>query len=115
MSILSADLGEESSLPPISEKLSLEDISNEFHLEEDDGLFINYGVMECAYPYRYQDMYNRSLTEKEYDTAVLENDFLKAVFIPAFGGKLWSLTDKKTGKELLFRNDVVRPCNLSPS
>ena len=113
MSILSADLGEESSLPPISEKLSLGDISNEFHLEEDDGLFINYGVMECAYPYRYQDMYNRSLTEKEYDTAVLENDFLKAVFIPAFGGKLWSLTDKKTGKELLFRNDVVRPCNLS--
>ena len=100
-------------MPPISEKLSLGDISNDFHLDSDDGLFINYGTMECAYPYLYQDVYSRTLSEKEYDTAVLENQFLKAVFIPGFGGKLWSLTDKKTGKELLFKNDIVRPCNLS--
>ncbi|MBQ7901123.1 MAG: hypothetical protein IJ365_04060 [Clostridia bacterium] len=25
---------------------------------------------------------------------------------------MWSLVDKTTGKELLFKNEAVRPCNL---
>ena len=111
--ILSADFGALSSLPPVSVKLSLSDISDKFCLDEDDGLYINYGSVECAYPYRYQDMYTRDLTEKEYDSIILENDFLRATFMPDFGGKLWSLYDKKQNKELLFENSVVRPCNLA--
>ena len=27
---------------------------------------------------------------------------IKAVFLPDFGGRLWSLTDKTTGKNLLY-------------
>ena len=108
----SANWNGESSLPPISVKLSLADIKDKFLLDEDDGLFINYGIMESAYPYRYQDLYDRTLTPREYDAVVLENDFLRAEFFPCFGGKLWSLFDKKKGKELLFSNSVVRPCNL---
>ena len=73
---------------------------------------MNYGIEESVFPYRCQDLYNRDLQPKEYDSVVLENDYLKATFLPCFGGKLWSLIDKETGKELLFRNDVVRPCNL---
>ena len=111
--IKSADLGGFSSLPPISVKLSLSDISDRFCLDENDGLFINYGSVECAYPYRYQDLYDRAVTEKEYECVILENDFLKAVFMPEFGGKLWSLYDKKEGRELLFENSIVRPCNLA--
>ncbi len=102
-----------SSLPPIATKLSLSDITDKFNLDEDDGLFINYGLMECAYPYIYQDMYDRTLTEKPYEVAVLENEYIKATFTPCFGGKLWSLVDKTTGRELLFKNEVVRPCNLA--
>ncbi len=109
----SAEFNGLSSLPPISTKLSLSDITDKFTLDEDDGLFINYGLMECAYPYIYQDMYDRTLKEKAYDVAVLENEYLKATFTPCFGGKLWSLVDKTTGKELLFKNEVVRPCNLA--
>ena len=110
--IPSASLGGESTLPPIAIKLSLSDITNAFYLDEDDGLFINYGIMESVYPYRYQDLYDRDLNPTEYDAAVIENECLKATFMPCFGGKLWSLIDKRTGKELLFRNDVIRPCNL---
>ena len=110
--IPSAIMGGESSLPPIAVKLSLSDISNRFRLDESDGLFINYGIEESAFPYRSQDLYSRELYPAEYECAVLENAHLKATFFPCFGGKLWSLIDKDTGKELLFKNDVVRPCNL---
>lgn len=113
MNILSAGFHGESSLPPIAVKLNLSDISNNFYLDEDDGLFINYGTEESVFPYRYQDMYDRELTPTDYETVVLENDYLKATFVPAFGGKLWSLYDKTAGRELLFQNSVVRPCNLA--
>jgi tetratricopeptide (TPR) repeat protein len=113
LNILSANLGAESSLPPIAVKLSLGDISNDCILDEGEGLFVNYGGVESAYPYRYQDLYDRKLIPMEYDSIVLENEYLKATFIPTFGGKLWSLIDKVTGKELLFKNSVVRPCNLA--
>ena len=110
----SASFGELSSLPPISPKLSLveEEPPKEFFLEEDDELFLGYGEETYSYPYRHQDRYDRNLSPKKYECAILENDFLKATFFPCFGGKLWSLIDKKTGRELLFANDVVRPCNL---
>jgi tetratricopeptide (TPR) repeat protein len=112
LNILSANMGKESSLPPIAVKLSLGDISNDCILDEGEGLFVNYGGVESAYPYRYQDLYDRKLIPMEYDSIVLENEYLQATFIPGFGGKLWSLIDKTTGKELLFKNSVVRPCNL---
>lgn len=111
--IPSANFGEENSLPPISEKISLNDMGDDFFLDEDDGLYIKYGDVENAFPYRYIDMYDRSLEEREYDSVVLENEYLKATFMPDFGGKLWSLIDKETGRDLLFKNSVVRPCNLA--
>lgn len=113
LTILSANFGKESSLPPISETLSLSTISNEFRLDEDDALFINYGVMECAHPYKYQNTYERTLKPTEYSAVILENKYIKATFMPEFGGKLWSLIDKTENKELLFKNSVVRPCNLA--
>ena len=45
--------------------------------------------------------------------AVLENDYLKAVFLPAFGGRLWELWDRTTGENLLYTNDVIRFSNLA--
>lgn len=111
--IPTASMSAFSSLPPIAFDIELDHISGEFLLEEDDGLFINYGKIKGVFPYRYQDGYTRSLSPTEYDTVVLENEYLKATFMPCFGGKLWSLYDKKANKELLFENSVVRPGNLS--
>lgn len=105
--IPSADLRGISSLPSISENLRLS-----FELGEDDGLFINYGMVDYAFPYRAQDNYTRELTLRHQSCIVLENEFLKATFFPQFGGKLHSLVDKTRSRELLFSNSVVRPCHL---
>lgn len=112
MILPSANWGGESTLPSVAVHLRLSDITDKMCLEDDEGLFVNYGRVNCAFPYRAQDLYDRALTPREYEAQVLENDSLRAVFMPCFGGKLWSLVDKKNNRELLFRNDVVRPCNL---
>lgn len=82
-------------------------------LDEDDGLFFNYGVVRNVLPYQQQDGYTRKLENREVAVAVLENEYLRAVFVPSLGGKLWSLYDKEHGRELLNVNPVMRPCNLA--
>ena len=101
-----------STLPSISENLRLTFMQDEFELSEDDELFVNYGMVEYGFPYKAQDNYTRKLQDQEQITVVLENEYLKATFLPQFGGKLHSLFDKLKGKELLFVNSVVRPCHL---
>ena len=71
--IPTASMSAFSSLPPIAFDIELDRISEEFFLEEDDGLFINYGKNNGVFPYRYQDGYTRTLLSEEYDTVVLEN------------------------------------------
>lgn len=107
-----AKLGEESTLPSICEIFAQGGIMPS-KLDEDDELFISYGNVPSIYPYRMQDNYSRELYDTEFTFAVLENEHLKASFLPAYGGKLWSLYDKDAGRELLFSNPVVRPCNLA--
>lgn len=101
-----------STLPSISENLRLTFMQDEFELGEEDELFVNYGMVEYGFPYKAQDNYTRKLEDKDQITVVLENAYLKATFLPQFGGKLHSLFDKVAGKELLFVNSVVRPCHL---
>ncbi len=64
-------------------------------------------------PYRMQDEYTRSREPVERDVIVMENDKLKAVFLPWHGGKLYSLTEKATGRPILFTNSVFQPANLA--
>lgn len=77
-----------------------------------DGLFINYGYRETAYPYTQQNLY---ADEKETDinVAVLENEYLYAEFLVDFGGRLWKLYDKKKQRDILYTNDVIRFRNLA--
>ncbi|MCI9601177.1 MAG: DUF5107 domain-containing protein [Lachnospiraceae bacterium] len=63
-------------------------------------------------PYRMLDKYDRKKSMIELKTAVLENDRLTAVFLPEQGGRLWSLKNKITGKEILYKNPVYQPANL---
>jgi len=111
--ISGADFNRVSTLPTIAENLRLGIMKEEFELDEEDELFVNYGMVDYGFPYKAQDNYNRELKEKEQVTIVLENDYLRATFFPQFGGKLHSLYDKVEQKELLFSNSVARPCHLS--
>lgn len=82
-------------------------------LDESEGLFINYGNIFHGLPYTSLDDYDHSDEIREFDVAVLENDYLKATFVPSLGGRMWSLYDKKNERDLIINNPVFRPCNLS--
>ena len=112
ITLLSANFHGESTLPAIAFSLGAK-VKIHTRLDENDELFTNYGSVDSVYPYRCQDLYDRTQKPAEYRTVTLENENLKAVFLPEFGGKLRELTDKHTGQNLLFSNDVVRPCNLA--
>ena len=71
------------------------------------------GMIGSMLPYQTQDNYDRIKKDRYFNAAILENEYLKAVFLPELGGRLWSLTDKTTGRELLYKNPVFQPCNLA--
>jgi hypothetical protein len=64
-------------------------------------------------PYRNQDDYTRQKDLTTFQSVVLENEHLKATFLPEAGGRLVSLFDKPHQRELLSRNPVFQPANLA--
>ncbi len=74
---------------------------------------IGKGMINTILPYTILDNYDRSRQLKQFPAAILENDYLRAVFLPSLGGRLWSLYDKKGNKELLYVNSVFQPANLA--
>ena len=108
----SAKFNGESTLPSLYEMSNVQHLA-ESHLDEDDELFVGYGGLASIFPYRMQDLYDRADTPTAYIGVTLENAYLKALFLPELGGRLWSLYDKVAGRELLYSNPMVRPCNLA--
>ena len=112
--ILAANMGEDNCLPDmmndsyIHAKINVAD-----NIPESDKKYIGKGMINTLLPYKIQDNYDRSRNMKEFNAAILENEFLKAVVVPELGGRLWSLYDKNSQKELLYSNDVFQPCNLA--
>ena len=102
-------VGKTSWFPAIRELIKSE-ISAE--LDEDDGLFIGYGMMSDSLPYTLQDDYDGVEEELTFQSAVLENEYLKATFLPELGGRLWALYDKEHQRDLILENTAFLPCNL---
>lgn len=74
--------------------------------------WIGYGSRPTALPYKLQDDLTRERSPRAFQVAVLENDRLRATFLLEAGGRLWSLVDKASGRELLHRNPVYQPGHL---
>ena len=72
-----------------------------------------YGYPRNLYPYQLQDGYGRTRSARSLQTVVLENGRLRAVFLPGLGGRLWELTDKGTGKNLLYTPTSIQFANLA--
>lgn len=64
-------------------------------------------------PYRMQDNYSRERSLISFKAVVLENEHLRATFLPELGGRLASLVHLPEGRELLSRNPVFQPANLA--
>ncbi|MEG1491437.1 MAG: DUF5107 domain-containing protein [Oscillospiraceae bacterium] len=110
MKIPAGNLGEASDYPILFKQKLFE---KNGALGEDEELFINYGNIAHGLPYKNLDTYDHSEEIREFKVFVLENDYLKATFVPSLGGRMWSLFDKKAQKDLIINNPIFRPCNLS--
>lgn len=62
-----------------------------------------------VYPYVMRDNLLDVREEVEYKALELENEYVKAIVIPELGGRLYSALDKRSGKEIFYRNNVVKP------
>ena len=112
LKIRKAQLGDPSSVPDLVGGLIRQN-ELDFCLDEDDEIYEGYGRCLNSYPYRQYAGYTRTLREEEVKTAVLENDHLRAVFLPEYGGRLWQLYDKDGDRDLLYTNDVLQFSNLA--
>lgn len=110
--IRAAALGPQSSVPDLLGESILQN-NLKFELDETDEIYEGYGRRPNAYPYRQYNGYTRELEEREVKAIVLENDYLKALFLPEYGGRLWELWDKESGRNLLYTNDVLQFSNLA--
>lgn len=112
--IKGANLGEASCLPDIKND---EYIRAPFtilpEVTAEERKYIGKGMIPTLLPYQVQNQYDRARVDLELDAVVLENEYLKATFVTSMGGRLWSLYDKKAGRELLYANDVFQPGNLA--
>lgn len=106
------DLGAEASVPDIAAAPDGQNRTR-FELPDGDPVASGYGQLPNAYPYRKYLEYARETRTQPVPAAVLQNGFLRAVFLPGYGGRLWSLTDLEHGRELVYSNDVLRASNLA--
>lgn len=76
-------------------------------------LFIDKGKIKNNFPYTMQDVYSPELTVKKVKTVVLENKYIKAVFLPEYGARLMSIYDKTKKKDIVYNNDAIRITNIA--
>jgi len=63
------------------------------------------------YPYTILDWDSRARrpVPVQYDSLVLENEYLRAEFLPELGGRIWSAYDKVAGREIFYHPTVIKP------
>ena len=65
-------------------------------------------LLSPVYPYFRFDGFTDTPVQKQWKVIELENDYIKLMILPEIGGKIWSATEKKTGKEFLYNNHVIK-------
>jgi hypothetical protein len=113
MIIPAVDAGVENPLVPIGFADSTGQITYSPDLPHEMLENMAYGRLNSVYPYTMQDGYERALTPRDFQVAILENEYLRATFLLDYGGRLWSLIHKPSGKELLETNSVFQLANLA--
>ena len=109
-----AEVGPENPFPALAGPVDLHaSLGASPDIPAEDRKYVGYGMPPGCLPYRLQDGYRRDLRPGQLRVAVLENDLLRATFLLEFGGRLYSLLHKPSGRELLEANPVFQPANLA--
>ena len=61
------------------------------------------------YPYTMQDHLSNQKRDRTYKALFLENEYLKVICLPELGGRIHSVLDKSTGREMFHTNKVIKP------
>jgi tetratricopeptide (TPR) repeat protein len=70
------------------------------------------GAERHYYPLKLNDQYTNERVDKEWQTLVLENEYIELGVTPDIGGKLYYATDKTNNYHFIYKNNVVRPSNI---
>ncbi len=111
----SASMGRDNPLPDMQKDMDAhaQIAMDRETISEEESRYMGWGRVNGILPYTLRDGYNRVKRPKAWRAVVLRNDYIEATFLPELGGRLWSLIDRETGRELLHRNPVFQPCNLA--
>lgn len=60
------------------------------------------------YPYHRYDGYTAEGRMQKWEMVEMENDYIKLWIMPGVGGKIWGAVDKRTGREFIYFNHVVK-------
>src|SRR4051794_12887661 len=60
------------------------------------------------YPYYRFDEFTDKPVQKAWKVVELENDYIKLMVLPEVGGKIWSATEKSTGRDFIYYNHTVK-------
>jgi len=112
MKIKMAEVPKENVLPPLLSSINVQQVLKS-SLSEYDEIYVGYGYIKSVFPYRHQDGYNREEKLRELPLIVLENDYMRAEFLPSLGARLWSLYDKQSKRELFLKNERMQFGNLA--
>ena len=66
-----------------------------------------YGVAHI-YPYTLQDEIASKPTEVTYRALILENKYLRVTVLPELGGRVYSLYDKVSEREVFYKNPIIK-------
>lgn len=113
--IPSASLGEDNPLPDLQKNQDAHAniLVDREKISEEESKYMGWGHVNGILPYTIHNNYNRIKRNHAWQAVVLENEHIKATFLPELGAHLWSLIDKHTHRELLHCNPVFQPCNLA--
>jgi hypothetical protein len=113
LTLSGARLGEENPLPYFRDRNPDHDITVRSSLPDEKRRLLGWETGFRVLPYRTQDNYTRQRKPITLRAIILENEILKATFLPELGGRLVSLIHKSHNRELLYRNPVFQPANLA--
>ena len=65
------------------------------------------------YPYFFFDGTSATNAPRKWEAVILENDKIRVTILPEIGGKIWGATDKATGRDFIYYNNVVKFRNVA--
>lgn len=67
------------------------------------------GTSGKVYPYQITEKISDTITEKEYNAILMENEYLLVVILPELGGQIHRIFDKVNSCDAVYYNNEIKP------